>query len=93
MPDDPREEVRRLEDKMLIANFNELADTVLGTRQSALRGGGRRDDGLVHTIAEIERDVHSILKTNGTRRLTTPQRVGAVLVFAFLVWREVQPFI
>ncbi len=85
---------------MLIANFNELADTGLGTRKTALKGGGRAPDGLVHTIDNVEtdlrsvkRDVHAILKVNGTRRLTTPQRAGAVLVFAFLVWREVQPFI
>ncbi len=93
MPDDPREEVRRAEDQMLITDFHELADTVLGSRLSDLRGGGRDSDGLVHDMRDVKRDVHTILKTNGTRRLTNPQRAGAALVFAFLVWREVQPFL
>jgi len=92
--DDHRENDRRLQDRVLASDFHELADTVLGSRRTDLEGGGRNHDGLTHDMKAVKRDVAEILKTNGgTVRLTIAQKVGAGIVFAFLVWREVEPLI
>jgi len=87
---------------VLIADFQELADTVLGSRMSDLEGGGRNHDGLVHdmrsmrqTQLEVKADVATTkdavakLLNGGSVRLSIAQKVGAGVVFAFLVWREV----
>ena len=73
MTDDNRETTRRSEDQVLLQDFNELADTVLGSRVSDLGGGGRRNDGLVHgmmrmetSMVEVQRDVKTILKNNNS---------------------------
>lgn len=63
-----REAIRRQEDRVLLQDFNELADTVLGSRVSDLRGGGREDNGVVHDIAEVKADVKTILKYNGKNK-------------------------
>ncbi len=75
--EDNREDIRRLEDRVLVQDFNELADTVLGSRVSDLRGGGRENDGVVHDIAEVKADVKLILKYNGKghKRLNRGEKV------------------
>ena len=90
------------------SDFQELADTVLGSRMTDLEGGGRNPDGLVHDVrtvkvdmsaiktdvATTKDDVAEILKVNGgSVRLSIAQKVGAGVVFALLVWREVDPLI
>ena len=43
-------------------------------------------------VAETKDDVAELLKTNGGAvRLSLAQKVGAGIVFALLVWREVEP--
>lgn len=76
---------------MLIAEFQELADTVLGSRLSALKGGGRDNDGLVHDMRQVKDDVAVIRETNGeqTLRTSTPQKVAAAIVAVLLILREV----
>jgi len=106
MADEQRENNRRAEDRVLIADFQELADTVLGSRMSDLEGGGRNHDGLVHDMRsmrtiqlKVQSDVVATkedvakLVNGGSVRLSMAQKVGAGVVFAFLVWREVEPFI
>ena len=104
--DEQRENNRRLQDRVLASDFQELADTVLGSRMSDLEGGGRNDDGLVHDmrsmrtiqlevkadVAVTKDDVAKILN-GGSVRLSMAQKVGAGVVFAFLVWREVEPLV
>ncbi len=101
-----RENDRRLQDRVLASDFQELADTVLGSRMSDLEGGGRNDDGLVHDMREMrtiqlkvqadvattKKDVAKLLN-GGSVRLSMAQKVGAGVVFAFLVLREVGPFV
>lgn len=43
-----------------LADLDELADFVLGTRTSPFRGGGRNNDGIVHDIDLIKQDVDTI---------------------------------
>lgn len=75
---------------------------------SDLERGGRNPDGLVHDmrlmrttqlevkadVADTKEDVAELLKVNGgSVRLSIAQKFGAGVVFALLVWREVDPFI
>jgi len=63
--DEQRENHRRLQDRVLASDFQELADTVLGSRMTDLEGGGRNHDGLTHDMKAVKRDVAEILKVNG----------------------------
>lgn len=102
MTDERRDSARREADRLLarhldahILRFDELADVVLGSRASDLQGGGRLPDGVTHDIVAIKVSLAHLVKNgNGGRiRLSTAQRIGAGIVFAVVVWREVQTFL
>ena len=97
--EEQRENNRRLQDRVLASDFQELADTTLGSRKTDLQGGGRNEDGLVHDMRTVKADVATTkddvakLLNGGSVRLSMAQKLGAGVVFAFLVWREVGPLV
>ncbi len=57
---------------MLNQDFEELANVTLGTPRSDLLGGGRNEDGLVHDMKAVKRDMHLLLKANGNGKALGP---------------------
>ena len=87
-------------------DVSDLGDAFYGTPRPAIEGGGRRHDGLTHTVDCLNTTVDSMVPkvdevykivTNGDLEskvvLAFWQKAGALLAFALIVWREVSSMI